>query len=342
MKPLHVGLLVVGAALAGGLAVKMTQPQTFPASQRKAVVTPPAAVTTPISAEMTAVSAPPANPEVSSTAAPAPVYLAEKSKDRENPKPRTAAKTWPAPVAAKPKPAPVQVAKASEVFIPLPPPTPYQPPPVQAKPEPIADRPHADAPSAPGETVRTFDPPAPMPLNPTPLQVTVRQGTQIAVRLDQALSSDHLSQGDTFQASLAEPLIVDGYIVAERGARVAGRVIEARLAGRLSGTSTLGLSLSTVQTADGQKIAIFTEPWVKQGNSSRDQNVAKIGGGAALGAIIGAIAGGGAGAAIGAGVGGAAGTGAAAASRGKPVSIASETVVRFRLASSVRITERPL
>ena len=30
MKPLHIGLLVVGAALAGGLAVKMTQPPPIP------------------------------------------------------------------------------------------------------------------------------------------------------------------------------------------------------------------------------------------------------------------------------------------------------------------------
>jgi hypothetical protein len=167
-------------------------------------------------------------------------------------------------------------------------------------------------------------------------------GTQISVRLDQGLISDHLSPGDTFQASLAEPLVVDGYIIAERGSRVSGHVVDAQRAGRLSGTSELGLSLSTIQTADGQRIAISTEPWMKQGDSSRNRNVATIGGGAALGAIVGAIAGGGKGAAIGAGVGGAAGTGVAASTRGKPVNIASETVIRYRLSSRVKITERPL
>ena len=175
-----------------------------------------------------------------------------------------------------------------------------------------------------------------------PLQVTLQQGTQIAVRLDQAISSDHLSPGDTFQASLAEPLIVDGYIVAERGARVSGSVVEALKAGRVSGTSSLQLGLSSIRTADGQKIAITTEPWVKQGDSSRNQDIAKVGGGAVLGAIIGAIAGGGKGAAIGAGVGGVAGTGAAVATHGKAVTLASETVIRFRLATRVQITERPL
>jgi len=165
---------------------------------------------------------------------------------------------------------------------------------------------------------------------------------QVVVRLDQALSSDRLSPGDTFQASLAEPLVAEGFIITERGARVSGRVIETKQAGRLQGTAELQLALSTLQTADGQKIAISTQPWMKQGDSSRNQEVAKIGGGAALGAIIGAIAGGGKGAAIGAGVGGAAGTGAAAATRGKAAIIPSETVIRFRLNSRVSITERRL
>jgi hypothetical protein len=335
MKPLHVGLLVVGAALAGGLAVKMTQPPTFQRAQNKPVAAPSAPAITPLSSTSTVTSAPSANPEAANTTAPSPVY--------REPKPAMKTSSW-TPVPVKPKVtsvkvASVQIAKASAAPVPIPPPVPYQ-----ATPEPITTAlPAADATAAPpAEAVRTFDPPAPMPLNPAPLQVTVRQGTQIAVRMDQSLSSDHLSAGDTFQGSLAEPLVVDGYIVAERGARVSGRVVEAQIGGRLSGNSALGLGLSSFQTADGQKIAISTEPWVKQGDTSRDQNIAKIGGGAALGAIIGAIAGGGAGAAIGAGVGGAAGTGAAVARRGKPVTIASETVVRFRLAPNVKITERPL
>jgi hypothetical protein len=165
---------------------------------------------------------------------------------------------------------------------------------------------------------------------------------QIAARLDQALSSDHMTPGDSFQATLAEPLIVDGYVISEKGARLSGRVVDSRKAGRFSGTAELQLSLTSLQTADGQKIAVSTEPWLKRGDSSRGQDVAKIGGGAALGAIIGAIAGGGAGAAIGAGVGGAAGTGVAVATHGKPAVVQSETVIKFRLASRVTVTERQL
>ena len=180
-----------------------------------------------------------------------------------------------------------------------------------------------------------------MPLNPAPLQVTLRQGTQIAVRMDQTISSDHMSAGDTFQASLAEPLVADGFVIAEKGARVSGRVVESRNAGRLTGTSAIQLALSHVETSDGQRVAISTEPWVKQADA-RNQELAKIGGGAALGAIIGAIAGGGKGAAIGAGAGGAIGTGAAAATGNKAVTINSESVIRFRLSNKVLVTERPL
>ena len=148
--------------------------------------------------------------------------------------------------------------------------------------------------------------------------------------------------GDTFDASLAEPLIVDGLVIAERGARAGGRIVDAQKAGRLGGASLVELELTSLITADGQKIAVSTDPWTKRGDPSRGEDAAKIGGGAALGAVVGAIAGGGTGAAIGAGVGGAAGAGTMAATRGKPVNVPSETIIRFRLASQVTIRERQL
>jgi hypothetical protein len=164
----------------------------------------------------------------------------------------------------------------------------------------------------------------------------------IPVRLDETVSSEHSTAGDTFNASLSEPLVVDGLVIAERGARVTGRIVDVQKAGRFSGTSSLELELSTLFTSDGQKIAISTDPWTRRGDSSRSGEAAKIGGGAALGAIIGAVAGGGAGAAIGAGVGGIAGAGTVAATRPKPANVPSETIVRFRMAAKVTIRERQL
>lgn len=338
MKPLHVGLLVIGAALAGGLAVKMTQPPAYHPPARVAPVAPPqsAPATEPPPAPTAEV------PAVSVTAAPPPVYETVRPKPAAAPaRPASTApgtkqgntKTVSPPASApatSPAPAPNPPAAIAKADGPVPAPVPYQPPAETAavttvQPEPALE----SAPVAPAQP-------------PAPLRVTLHQGKQIAVRLDQTLASDHLSPGDTFQASLAEPLTGDGFVIGERGARVWGKVVDSRQAGRLGGVSSLQLALTGFQTADGQRVAISTEPWLKQGDSARNQDVATIGGGAALGAIIGAIAGGGKGAAIGAGVGGAAGTGAAAATRGKPVSIPSETVIRFRLSSRVSITERQL
>lgn len=184
--------------------------------------------------------------------------------------------------------------------------------------------------------------PAPQPApDPAPARhVTLREGMTFKVRLDQGLSTERDFAGDRFQASLAEPFVVDGLVIAERGARVTGRVVESRKAGRLNGTSAIRLALTTFYTSDGQKVAISTDPWSRQGDSSAGTDAAKIGGGAALGAIIGALAGGGTVAVIGAGVGGGAGLGMVAATRGKPANVPSETVIPFRLALGMTLTEQ--
>jgi hypothetical protein len=211
----------------------------------------------------------------------------------------------------------------------------YNSPP-QFVPEPAAVQPETQ-PEKPPE-IAPVPAPAKEVLAP-PRHVTLRTGTPLVVRIDEALSSERNAGGDTFNASLADPLVVDGLVIAERGARVSGRVINAQGAGHFNGPSFIELGLRSVTTSDGQNIAISTEPWAHQAGSSRGDDIAKIGGGAILGAVIGAAAGGGKGAAIGAGVGGAAGAGAAAATHARPASISPETIVRFRLASPVTITE---
>jgi hypothetical protein len=170
--------------------------------------------------------------------------------------------------------------------------------------------------------------------------VTLTAGTLLPVRLIETISSDRNHPGDTFTASLDEPLVVDGFVIAERGSRVEGRVIDTTQAGRVKGLASLGLALTRLTTSDGQNIEISTDSFTKQGPTSKGADAAKIGGAAAIGAAIGAIAGGGKGAAIGAGVGGGAGTGGVLATRGKPAVLPSETKLSFRLNNSVTITEQ--
>jgi hypothetical protein len=162
----------------------------------------------------------------------------------------------------------------------------------------------------------------------------------LPVRLVDGLSSERNAPGDAFLATLDQELVVDGFVIAERGARVEGQVIAADRSGRARGAA-LALALTRLHTSDGQLVAIQTEDYFRHADAANgNQNAAKIGGGAVFGAVIGAIAAGGKGAAIGAGVGGAAGAGDVLLTHGKPAELPSESRVTFRLKTPVPLTEQ--
>jgi hypothetical protein len=170
--------------------------------------------------------------------------------------------------------------------------------------------------------------------------VTLNAGTLISVRLVDGLNAERNAPGDVFGGTLDRELVTNGYVIAERGARVEGRVTASNLGGRVKGVSNIAVELTKIHTSDGQTVAIHTDPFERRAQESHGEDAAKVGGGAALGAIIGAIAGGGKGAAIGAGAGGAAGAGTVLATRGKPAVLPSETRINFRLSVPVTLTER--
>jgi hypothetical protein len=209
-------------------------------------------------------------------------------------------------------------------------------PPQPAAPPPAPVEPPAQVQPAPEPPPRVELPPPP----PEPHTVTIPAGTVLNVRIGETLSTRHNQPGDTFLATLDQPLVVDGFVIAERGARAEGRVSESDPGGRVQGVSHLAVELVKLSTADGQHVRIRTASLAKQANSSVKQDAAKIGAGAAIGAAIGAIAGGGKGAGIGAGVGGAAGAGDVLLTRGKQAEIPVETRVAFRLSDPVTLTER--
>lgn len=173
-----------------------------------------------------------------------------------------------------------------------------------------------------------------------PKTVTIPAGTLLSVRVDDHLSSSTTHAGDSFRASLEQPIVVDGAVIAERGAKVEGRVTESDAGGKVRGLATLQLELVRLNTSDGQRVRLQTEGFTKQAQKSTKKDAAKIGIGAGLGAAIGAIAGGGKGAAIGAGLGGAAGTGAVMTSRGEAAEVPAETRMTFRLREAITVTEK--
>ena len=248
----------------------------------------------------------------------------------------TAKRQEPAPAARaaenrKPAEAPVETAQAprpaADVIV-VPPPVPAPPPALQQ------ETPKAEPPEAPPAEAR------PQPPKREPRTVTIPAGTLIAVRLRDRLSTEQHSLHDPFFATLDAPLIVQGLVIAEKGAMVRGRIVEAVQAGRVKGRAALALQLDEMTTSDGQKIEIKTDSFRHEAESGVKGDVAKAGVAAGIGAAIGAIAGGGRGAAIGAAIGGAAGAGGAMATRGKPAELPSETRLTFRLSEPVTVTER--
>ncbi|HWZ42516.1 MAG TPA: hypothetical protein VNW97_03525 [Candidatus Saccharimonadales bacterium] len=149
-------------------------------------------------------------------------------------------------------------------------------------------------------------------------------GTPINVRINENLSSETSQPGARFTGTLFQPVAANGSTVFPRGATVTGKITSVTKSGRLSGPGVLELMIVSINNT-----SISSQPFVIRGASHTKNNLTKIGGGTAAGAIIGGIAGGGKGAAIGAGVGAGAGTATAAATGRKPASVESEAVLGF-------------
>lgn len=165
---------------------------------------------------------------------------------------------------------------------------------------------------------------------------TIPNGAQVTIRMIDAIDSESANLGDTFQASIDEPVVVSGTTLIPRGADVVVKLIEDKQSGKLAGRTELGLAIQSIKV-DGRVVDISTEQ-VTQASSSRTARSGKvIGGTAAAGAIIGAIAGGGKGAAIGTVAGAGAGTAAQAVTKGQRVKIPSETRLTFTLAQAVEL-----
>jgi len=180
-------------------------------------------------------------------------------------------------------------------------------------------------------------PPAAVPHYGLPAVLTIKPGTFVTVRVEQELSSDRNQQGDVFNASLAQPIVVDGVVVAQRGQSVMGRVAEAVKAGRASGTSRLALQLTGLTLADGTQANVQSQLINRNGQTSVGRDVGAVATTTAAGAAIGAAADWGRGAAIGAGAGATAGIIGVLLTRGHPTVVYPETVLTFRVDTPVNV-----
>jgi hypothetical protein len=166
---------------------------------------------------------------------------------------------------------------------------------------------------------------------------TVPADTVIRVRINQSLNSKTANVGDRFSTTVTEPAHAGGVEVISTGSKIWGRVASVRRAGRRT-PGSITVSFTSLVATTGRTTAINgslasldaddvnadNEGTVK-GKGQRKRDAVFIGGGAATGALIGAIAGGGKGAAIGAILGGAAGTGARVYEKEKDAEVKSGT-----------------
>lgn len=179
----------------------------------------------------------------------------------------------------------------------------------------------------------------------------VPAGQVINVKINQTISSETARVGDQFTTVTTIPIYSGGVEVIPAGSTIVGRVTSVMRAQRKNKAGTIGVSFISVRLPSGITRAIngsLTDAIDTQtaksdnesqvsGRSTARRNVVFVGGGAAAGAIIGAIAGGGKGAGIGTLVGGGLGAAGAYFSKGQEAVVKSGTEFGVVLNRSVAL-----
>jgi hypothetical protein len=272
MKPVHIVVLLLAGALSGALIMKVAnRTKPAPSAALAAAVQPPAPPQ-----PQTGLAPPVAPPAPLPEETKAPAMPARREVRKPSPfRPLTAPAADPEPVERSAPPPASPPASPTVV-----------PPPVSTEPE------------------------RAVPPVPQPHQVTLNAGLLLPVRLLDGLSSERNLPGDHFLATLDKELVVDGFVIAERGARVEGRVTAVDHGGKMRGAAALAARLTRLHTSDGQDVAIETDSFFKHAEAGLGEDAAKVAAGNAL------------------------------LTRGRPAELPPETPVTFRLKSPVLLTER--
>jgi Predicted periplasmic or secreted lipoprotein len=189
--------------------------------------------------------------------------------------------------------------------------------------------------SAGGSSSASAAPAAPAP----PAAIVVPAGTEVTVTVDQKLSSKTSEAGQSFMATVAQPVTVDGRTAIPKGSSVSGKVLRAKAKGKIKGEGELAITLTSV-TIRGKNYALATGSLDSTVKGKGKRTAVTTGGGAAGGALIGGLAGGGKGAGIGALVGAAGGLVGGAFTGNKQIEITAETPLTFTLSKSLTLSAR--
>jgi hypothetical protein len=215
--------------------------------------------------------------------------------------------------------------------------------------QPPAAAPATSAPATPPPVAQNTPPPPPAPaepagppLRPAPTYRTIPAGSTIEVRTNDTIDGQTAEVGQTHSGVVVQNVMAaDGGVAIPHGANATLVVRDASQQGKVQGRANLAIDVGSVQIG-GHRYRLETSDFVQQGKEGLGTNKRTAeftGGGGVLGTILGAVAGGGKGAAIGALSGAAAGAATQSLTRGKPIRIPAETVMRFRLEAPVHIRE---
>jgi hypothetical protein len=180
-------------------------------------------------------------------------------------------------------------------------------------------------------------PPQATPAYGVPPEVTLRPGSYITVRVNQEISSTRNQPGDAFSATLAQPVVVDGVVLAQRGQTVIGRVSDAQKS-RGGKRAQLALELTELTFADGSQGAIRSQELIQDGpRTPPDQQVNTVANTTLVGAMVGNAINWRSGGAIGAAVGAGAGLATIMVTRNRPSVVYPESVLTFQVESPVTV-----
>jgi len=184
-----------------------------------------------------------------------------------------------------------------------------------------------------------------------PVYYTVKAGHVMRVRLDSELDSERARVGDTFSATLVDPVYSSGgVLVIPQASKVRGVVSNVQRAQKNGEPATMDVRFTAVVLPNGVhrtingSLADLSSSGGESDNEgtvtakkTSNRKVKFIGGGAAGGALIGAIAGGGKGLLIGAGVGAVTGLVTGRVKKGHEVKVKSGTEFGVILNQSVAL-----
>jgi hypothetical protein len=181
-------------------------------------------------------------------------------------------------------------------------------------------------------TLEPYDPPVVFE------DLIVSAGSVLGLQLNTTVSTETARLEDPVEARVTRDVLVGGMVAIPAGTRAYGTITTLERGGKVKEPARLGVRFHRLVLADMSSVPIQTDTIYREGEPPSRESVAKIGGAAAAGAVLGAIFGGARGAVIGGATGAAGGTTAVMAGGRNPATLAAGTTVTVRLVSPVTVT----